>query len=96
MEASFNWSFQTVEDPSQSILHDIASPFAVILVPLGFGVWQMAAAAQKHLEDKLSGGVVITKYEHARGAIGNLAIFEAGHPVPDENSYRAAQAAIGG
>ena len=43
--ASFNWSFQTVEDPSQSILHDIASPFAVILVPLGFGVWQMAAAA---------------------------------------------------
>ncbi len=43
--ASFNWSFQAVEDPSQSILHDIASPFAVLLVPLGFGVWQMAAAA---------------------------------------------------
>ncbi len=43
--ASFNWSFQAVEDPSQSILHDIASPFAVVLLPLGFGVWQLAAAA---------------------------------------------------
>ncbi len=43
--ASFNWSFQMVEDPSQSILHDIATPFAVVLVPLGFGVWQFAAAA---------------------------------------------------
>ena len=43
--SSFNWAFQMVEDPSQSILHDIASPFAVILIPLGFGVWQLAAAA---------------------------------------------------
>lgn len=43
--ASFNWSFQAVEDPAQSILHDIASPFAVLLLPLGFGVWQLAAAA---------------------------------------------------
>ena len=43
--ASFSWNFQMVDDPSQSILHDIASPFAVLLVPLGFGVWQLAAAA---------------------------------------------------
>ncbi|MBQ9966415.1 MAG: ferrous iron transporter B, partial [Clostridia bacterium] len=28
-----------------SILASIATPFAVVLVPLGFGVWQMAAAA---------------------------------------------------
>ena len=43
--ASFNWSFQAVEDPSKSILESIASPFAVILLPLGFGAWQLAAAA---------------------------------------------------
>ena len=30
---------------STSILASIASPFAVLLVPLGFGVWQLAAAA---------------------------------------------------
>jgi len=43
--ASFNWSFRMVEDPAESILASIASPFAVILIPLGFGAWQLAAAA---------------------------------------------------
>lgn len=66
----------------------------LILIAVGKAAWQMAAAARKHLGNRISGGVVITKYEHARGAISSLAIFEAGHPVPDENSYRATQAAI--
>lgn len=42
--SSYSWSFQSV-DPSESILASIASPFAVLLVPLGFGMWQLAAAA---------------------------------------------------
>ena len=42
---NFSWSFQMVESPTDSILHDIASPIAVILIPLGFGMWQLAAAA---------------------------------------------------
>ena len=44
---SFNWSFGLVEEGMEhtSILAGIATPFAFILVPLGFGVWQMAAAA---------------------------------------------------
>ena len=42
--ANYSWSFQAVEQ-DQSILHDVASPFAVLLIPLGFGLWQMAAAA---------------------------------------------------
>ncbi len=44
---SFNWSFRLVEEGMEntSILASIASPFAVLLIPLGFGVWQMAAAA---------------------------------------------------
>lgn len=44
---SFNWRFQVVEEgmESTSILASIASPFAVLLIPLGFGVWQLAAAA---------------------------------------------------
>ncbi len=44
---SFNWSFQLVEEGLEhtSILATIASPFAVLLIPLGFGVWQLAAAA---------------------------------------------------
>ena len=44
---SFNWQFQVVEEgmESTSILASVASPFAVLLIPLGFGVWQLAAAA---------------------------------------------------
>ena len=44
---SFNWSFQLIEEGMEhtSILASIAKPFALVLVPLGFGVWQMAAAA---------------------------------------------------
>lgn len=44
---SFNWSFQVVEEGMEntSILASIATPFAVLLIPLGFGVWQIAAAS---------------------------------------------------
>lgn len=41
----YGWNLQPVENPDASILASIASPIAVLLVPLGFGVWQMAAAA---------------------------------------------------
>jgi len=44
---TFNWSFEVVEEGMEntSILASIASPFAILLIPLGFGVWQLAAAA---------------------------------------------------
>ncbi|MGM0420915.1 MAG: ferrous iron transport protein B [Bacillota bacterium] len=44
---TFNWQFQTVSEGAEgtSILAGIASPFAVLLIPLGFGAWQLAAAA---------------------------------------------------
>ena len=44
---SFDWSFQLVSEEMAhtSILASVASPFAVLLIPLGFGVWQLAAAA---------------------------------------------------
>lgn len=66
----------------------------MILIAAGKAAWQMAAAAYKETGSRIHSGVVITKYGHAKGKIGNLTVFEAGHPVPDENSYRATQAAI--
>lgn len=44
---TFNWQFQAVAEGAEntSILATIASPFAILLVPLGFGAWQLAAAA---------------------------------------------------
>ncbi len=44
---TFNWSFQVVAEGAEntSILATVASPFALVLIPLGFGTWQLAAAA---------------------------------------------------
>ena len=44
---TFNWQFQLVEEGAEgtSILASIAHPFAILFIPLGFGVWQLAAAA---------------------------------------------------
>ncbi len=66
----------------------------VHLVAIGKAAWSMASAACETLAEKITDGVVITKYGHSRGPIANLRIFEAGHPVPDENSYAATRAVI--
>ena len=44
---SFTWDLQLVEEgmESTSILASIASPVSILFIPLGFGVWQLAAAA---------------------------------------------------
>lgn len=44
---TFNWNLQVVGEGMEhtSILATIATPFAVLLIPVGFGAWQLAAAA---------------------------------------------------
>ena len=75
----------------------------LVLVAAGKAAWQMANAAVTALDEaRASGanvppidrGVVVTKYGHSQGQLPGLTIYEAGHPVPDENSFRATQAAI--
>ena len=69
-------------------------PGRVLLVAAGKAAWQMAKAAYDVLGDGIEQGVVVTKYDHVMGKIGNFQCFEAGHPVPDENSFRGTQAAL--
>ncbi len=66
----------------------------VLLVAAGKAAWQMAKAANDCLGSRIENGVVVTKYGHVKGTIANFACFEAGHPVPDENSFRGTQAAL--
>ena len=66
----------------------------LVLVALGKAAWQMAAAAADCLGDAVSDGVVITKYGHAKGDIPHVRIREAGHPVPDQNSFDATAEAV--
>ena len=69
-------------------------PGRILLVAAGKAAWQMAKAAHDCLGDRVDGGVVVTKYDHVMGPISNFVCCEAGHPVPDENSFAGTQKAL--
>lgn len=66
----------------------------VVLVAAGKAAWRMAAAASDILGNRLSRGIVVTKYGHVEHPLPCIVCHEAGHPVPDENSFRATAAAL--
>lgn len=66
----------------------------IYLVAAGKAAWQMAKTAESVLGDKLQAGVCVTKYGHVQGAISKVVCYEAGHPIPDENSFKGTQAAL--
>ncbi|MDR1019363.1 MAG: glycerate kinase [Synergistaceae bacterium] len=65
------------------------------LIAIGKAAWSMARAAFDGLGGRVGSGIVITKYGHSGGPIGDFEIFEAGHPITDENSVAATERAIG-
>ena len=65
----------------------------VLLVAAGKAAWQMAHAAVQAL-GHVDGGVVVTKYGHVKGKIPGISCYEAGHPVPDANSFAATEKAL--
>ena len=65
----------------------------LILVSAGKAAWQMAAAAVQVLP-RIDSGMVITKYGHVKGELPGILCKEAGHPVPDENGFRATREAL--
>ena len=65
----------------------------VLLVAAGKAAWAMARAALDVL-GRVDGGVVVTKYGHVQGPLPGITCCEAGHPVPDENSFRATAQAL--
>ena len=69
-------------------------PGRVVLVSAGKAGWQMAKAAYDCLGDRIDQGVVVTKYDHVKGPIGSFLCMEAGHPIPDENSFLGTQKAL--
>ncbi len=74
--------------------YDLRDYERVFVVGGGKAAVPMATAVADILGNRLTSGVVVTKYGHAisQSPIPNLQILEAGHPVPDENSTRGAQA----
>ncbi|OON92570.1 MAG: glycerate kinase [Epulopiscium sp. Nele67-Bin002] len=61
----------------------------LIVVSIGKAGWQMAKAASEILGDKITKGIVITKYEHIMQPLNNFECYEASHPVPDKAGFDA-------
>ena len=82
------------DDAVRRALEGQEFPGRIVLVAAGKAAWQMAKAAHGCLGSRIDSGVVITKYGHVLGPIANFTCCEAGHPVPDENSFAATRKAL--
>ncbi len=82
------------EEAVESALKDFHTEGKVILIAIGKAAWRMTLAAKKVLGTRIEDGIVITKYNNSQGNIEGLEIWEAGHPIPDENSMKATNCAL--
>ncbi len=73
---------------------DIKKSGRLILVAVGKAAWAMADAAYRQLGDRIADGIVITKHGYSEGAIGTFTVGEAGHPVPDDNTFLYTEKAL--
>ncbi|MFP4612562.1 MAG: glycerate kinase [Spirochaetaceae bacterium] len=80
----------TVKTETEELTLDLDGFERVVVVSIGKAAARMARALETVLDERLTGGVVVTKYGHGE-ALARLEAFEAGHPVPDEAGVRAAR-----
>ena len=66
----------------------------IYVVAVGKAAWAMAETAADVLGERIKTGIVITKHGYSKGNIAGFDIYEAGHPVPDADTYTATQAVI--
>ena len=66
----------------------------IYVIAAGKAAWEMANAAAAVLQERITAGVVCTKYCHVKRNIPNITCFEGGHPIPDRNSFKGTQAAL--
>ena len=66
----------------------------IFIVSVGKAAWQMAKIASEALHQPYAAGIVVTKYGHVQCEIPGFTCYEAGHPIPDENSFLASQAVL--
>lgn len=69
-------------------------PGRVFLIAAGKAAPRMARAAMSILTVPVTEGLVISKYGHFDEPVPGMQCFEAGHPVPDENSVLAGETAM--
>lgn len=83
--------------PEEAVLRALTNkkfPGRVLLVAVGKAAWQMGKTAGEFLEGIIAQGIVITKHGYSGGEIANVRVLEAGHPVPDADTFSATDAVL--
>ena len=65
-----------------------------MLLAVGKAAYGMAKTACSVLGSHITRGIVITKYGHGGPALPCCEVYEAGHPIPDDNSFAATRRAV--
>ncbi len=78
----------------KSALRNLPLPRTIFVIAIGKAAWMMAKGAKEELKDRITGGIIVTKYSHSMGEIPPFQIVEAGHPLPDINSEKAARLVV--
>ncbi len=66
----------------------------IYVVAVGKAAWEMGKTAADILGERVKAGIVVTKHGYSKGNIAGFSVYEAGHPVPDADTYTATQAVI--
>lgn len=80
----------TISTEDEELKVDLGEFDRVLLLGLGKASARMARVVEAKLGERLTGGVVVTKHGHGE-PLKRVELFEAGHPVPDENGVAAAR-----
>lgn len=75
----------------RAALNDIDLQGNIYVVAVGKAAWQMGKTASEILGSRIRDGIVITKHGYSNGPVEHLEVYEAGHPVPDDDSYAATE-----
>jgi hydroxypyruvate reductase len=88
-QCSLNGDIFTVTLPGQKAEYDLSVYNRILVIGAGKATARMAKAIEALLGDHITDGLISVKYGHTED-LKTIRTIEAGHPVPDDNSFRAA------
>ena len=85
----------SAQEPAAALTYDLRRYRRIFVVAAGKAAAPMCSAVEALLQDRVTGGLAVTKYDHGQSsdqsAATRIRVVEAGHPLPDEAGVLAGQ-----
>ena len=92
-QCSLDGNILTVSLPDQTEKYNLSNYNRILVIGAGKATARMAKAIEAILGDRISEGLIAVKYGHTED-LSIIKTIESGHPVPDDNSVKAAEEII--